>query len=481
MRVFWLAVAAVAAVAAGMAVPAQAQFQQGGVDHPGEWHVGEGIQAGDFYSYSMCHVDYKECAEFRMDMWIEGTIQVGTEEKWLAQVVVYDGSHVVVGDMELGKIAPEPTGGSAELGVYRGAFKSSVVWLSAFANANEPKKFAMPSWGKIANIGGEQILPKEVIEGGLDTPAGHFDDIVLIGWRTGGANSQVWVSDGFPFPLKALTWTHVSEGIPPKEYEFELREYRTGVVENPLAGIASTAQQQAAQGCPDTGMLEQSVKRPTSLFRYQLHVFYSPDPLVEDCPVRMLVKFISKYDDTQFLNQVQYDLWVVDVDAEGNPLTPPIRSIADEEGRFFLYSPSGQAEIDFTADKAGTVNYLVYVYGLSPENIVPGVDGTDYLLLPLDVYPRMSEQSIPAWIKNTALWWAQGQIDDESFVQGLQYLIREGILAVPPTDPDGSGEPGPIPDWIKNTALWWAQGHIDDDAFVQGLQYLMQTGIIRIS
>ena len=27
----------------------------------------------------------------------------------------------IVGEMELGKIAPEPTGGSIELGVYRGA------------------------------------------------------------------------------------------------------------------------------------------------------------------------------------------------------------------------------------------------------------------------------------------------------------------------------------------------------------------------
>ena len=117
-----------------------------------------------------------------------------------------------------------------------------MVWLSAFANANEPKRFSMPSWGKIANIGGEQILPKEIVPGGLTTPAGHFDDVVLVGWRTGGASSSIWVSDEFPFPIKALTWTHVSEGIPPKEYEFELQEYTAGVTENPFAGIVSTAQ-----------------------------------------------------------------------------------------------------------------------------------------------------------------------------------------------------------------------------------------------
>jgi len=37
-----------------------------------------------------------------------------------------------------------------------------------------------------------------------------------------------------------------------------------------------------------------------------------------------------------------------------------------------------------------------------------------------------------------------------------------------------------IPDWIKNNAGWWATGQIDDSAFVQGIQYLVQNGIIVI-
>ena len=32
--------------------PASAQFQQGGVDHPGDWYVGEGLKKGDFFSYT---------------------------------------------------------------------------------------------------------------------------------------------------------------------------------------------------------------------------------------------------------------------------------------------------------------------------------------------------------------------------------------------------------------------------------------------
>ena len=37
---------------------------------------------------------------------------------------------------------------------------------------------------------------------------------------------------------------------------------------------------------------------------------------------------------------------------------------------------------------------------------------------------------IPAWIKNNAGWWADGQIDDSSFVSGLQWLISNGIMTI---------------------------------------------------
>ena len=38
--------------------------------------------------------------------------------------------------------------------------------------------------------------------------------------------------------------------------------------------------------------------------------------------------------------------------------------------------------------------------------------------------------SIPAWIKNNAGWWADGQIDDDTFIQGIQFLIKAGIIVV---------------------------------------------------
>jgi len=41
-----------------------------------------------------------------------------------------------------------------------------------------------------------------------------------------------------------------------------------------------------------------------------------------------------------------------------------------------------------------------------------------------------SEYQIPEWIKNNAKWWAEGQITDDDYIKGLQYLIDKGILKV---------------------------------------------------
>ena len=38
-----------------------------------------------------------------------------------------------------------------------------------------------------------------------------------------------------------------------------------------------------------------------------------------------------------------------------------------------------------------------------------------------------------------------------------------------------------IPDWIKNSAGWWADGQIDDSTYLLGIQYLVNIGIIEVS
>lgn len=41
---------------------------------------------------------------------------------------------------------------------------------------------------------------------------------------------------------------------------------------------------------------------------------------------------------------------------------------------------------------------------------------------------KIINQEIPKWIKNNAGWWSDGQISDDDFVRGIEYLIENGII-----------------------------------------------------
>jgi len=133
------------------------------------------------------------------------------------------------------------------------------------------------------------------------------------------------------------------------------------------------------------------------------------------------------------------------------------------------------------------LDILVYGLGLDYDPTYAGI-GTaiieigpslpkDTVISPPDVKPPTE---IPSWIKNNAGWWAEGAIEDSDFVQGIQFLIKEGIMKIPTTTQGtGSGE-NEIPSWIKNNAGWWAEGAIEDSDFVQGIQFLIKEGIMKI-
>ena len=92
------------------------------------------------------------------------------------------------------------------------------------------------------------------------------------------------------------------------------------------------------------------------------------------------------------------------------------------------------------------------------------------------------QSQIPDWIKTNAGWWADGAISDGEFVSGIQHLIKDGIITIPPTSVSAqSSSEGVVPDWIKTNAGWWADGAISDGEFVSGIQHLIKDGIITMN
>lgn len=94
---------------------------------------------------------------------------------------------------------------------------------------------------------------------------------------------------------------------------------------------------------------------------------------------------------------------------------------------------------------------------------------------------------VPPWIKNNAAWWSEGQISEAEFLAGIAYLISSGIITVPddPAPGGGSGDAAGaqeegVPEWVKNNAAWWADDLISDDDFLNGIQYLVRAGLITV-
>jgi hypothetical protein len=95
------------------------------------------------------------------------------------------------------------------------------------------------------------------------------------------------------------------------------------------------------------------------------------------------------------------------------------------------------------------------------------------------IIPFASAEQIPPWVKTNAGWWAEGTITESDFVQGIQFLVKEGIIVVPPTEVSGEISQS-VPDWVKTNAGWWADNAISDSDFVQGIQFMIKSGLISL-
>ena len=457
----------------------------GGVNNPGSWYPGENLKVGDYFKYKVCHAEYKDCTDFWFSMWVEKEVFGGLEDKLRFQILVEDGNKVLKGQMDVGTLAPEPMGGtvSANIMKYTSVYKNSITWLSSFATAptdqpgKGPKAFMKPSWGKIANIGGEQVAP--IGTEPTTVPAGQFDT-VLIGWKSGGVTSHISVVDEFPYPVKASTWVQVTEGASPQEYRFVLHEYKENVSSNPFADITDTEVAKKGSDCI-TNYEMVKIYENTNTNSMVVNILYGPEKPRIGCDIEWVLEFKKTFSTDLFENQVHYDVLQVD------DTTAVIASAANDEGHEKLFSTSGKVHMYWTAQgEPGPQKFAVMVYGTGPLYSVPDPAKLGYILFDIDLQSGGStsvqtDTSIPDWIKNNAGWWSSGLIDDSSFVSGIQWLISTGIVNVPPTEQGTGGGASVIPDWIKNNAGWWASGQIPDSAFVSGLQWLISNGIMTIS
>ena len=80
-------------------------------------------------------------------------------------------------------------------------------------------------------------------------------------------------------------------------------------------------------------------------------------------------------------------------------------------------------EFNFKSAGKYKMTLAIFSHGLDNLQTFSGISSTSF-----DI--GSGSNQIPSWIKNNAGWWADGSIDDNSFVQGIQYLIKEGIMRI---------------------------------------------------
>ena len=114
------------------------------------------------------------------------------------------------------------------------------------------------------------------------------------------------------------------------------------------------------------------------------------------------------------------------------------------------------------------------------ENLDGGKVANVEFPLIIDRKPSLeTDYQIPNWVKNNAGWWATNKIPDSAFIDGIEYLIKDGIIIVPVSESTAQNESN-IPEWIKTNAGWWANGKIDDKTFATGIEFLVKIGLIVV-
>ena len=137
--------------------------------------------------------------------------------------------------------------------------------------------------------------------------------------------------------------------------------------------------------------------------------------------------------------------------------------ICNEPGTELISSAGGNLDVKYydSRDDFGNANTFSLLKNKSTETISFVV----------------SNHEIPDWIKNNTNWMSSTLISDSEFIGGIEDLIEEGLIILPPTERSSVIEQK-VPNWIKNNAKWWADDLISDEDFVQLIQYLVKKGII---
>jgi hypothetical protein len=195
-----------------------------------EWYPGEGVKQDMYVKYSIQDFDTNEKQPYVMTLYFQQQDQDGN---WIVPAYVEANGRVIQGTLKLSDTMSPLLGGEVpqEMREFINGYQNSLLWLDASTTKTEPLSLTAGSWGKTASIGGGEVKPagtEQVQFAGAQSLCGAPScDATRITWHK-GVDSNVWVVNEFPFPVKAETYADVTTPPQPIQYKFELLETGQG-------------------------------------------------------------------------------------------------------------------------------------------------------------------------------------------------------------------------------------------------------------
>src|SRR5678815_4067220 len=193
------------------------------------WYVGDGAKKGMYVTYRIQDQDTNAGRPFDMTIYFKDHNNTGMY--WIAPTFVVDEGRVINGTLHLSDLDSTALNSQIpkEMNEYRSGYSNSLKWLSAFVS-KPGQSLTAPYWGKIAAIGGSPISPAG--KATITTPAGTFNTTVIT-WHK-GVDNNIWIKDGFPYPVKAQTYADITTGNPPTQFAFTLLATGQGQPKQPV-------------------------------------------------------------------------------------------------------------------------------------------------------------------------------------------------------------------------------------------------------
>ncbi|HKU50688.1 MAG TPA: hypothetical protein VJP79_12115 [Nitrososphaera sp.] len=301
------------------------------------WYVGEGAKEDMYVTYRIQDYDTNNGAPYTITIYFD---KQDDEGNWIAPTFVVDQGKVINGTMKLSSFDMSVLGSGSqipdEMMSYVSGYKDSLQWLSAYV-AKPGQSLTSASWGKIASIGGPEIKPSGTET--ITTEAGTFDTAKISYHKS--VDNNIWIKDGFPFPIKAETYADVTTGAPPVQYKFELLATGSG---RPPAPESTTEL--------PTPPLEQRTARGS----YFIDLNWSPAVIKPNTNVTFDVSF---YDDSHSpVQDVGYNFRVTD--SKGDVIS----DLTDQ----FAGNSVGHHTVKFTDANAGPIKVDVKIIAVGSRD-----------------------------------------------------------------------------------------------------------------